>query len=590
MRLQVREDALDGAAMPASETTRREANGITSRLVLLYVERAGGPAAVGEVLDRCGMSGRGEQLLDENQWFSYDEKIALFEAAAEVLDDPKVMLHVADVAMELNVAGGLKVALRALGSPRLVYQNIVRANAKFSGSHEMELLELGRNHARISYSDLTMGGRYHSLDCQYNQGMLACVPQLFGRPPARLAHSVCGCSGGPACVYDLHWDGGGNEIRSALASTVVGGGLAVGSALLAPTLLPLGISAGVGATGVGWLRAARQERAQRRQLEAEAREQSEVAERLIGSLQDLVSELRLEDVLAKVTGNAQQTVGGKEFALLVDEGEGIRCQSFTDVPPSAIAALESWAEHAGSLEEPVTVDDVLTVPELSGLSSGCEVPFGSICAAPLIFSGRHLGVLIALATQRRTFLPRDLDLIQSYAALAAVALANARMYQSLAELASRDHLTGLLNHREFHECLTRELERCRRYAGRFSVVLFDLNHFKFVNDSHGHAEGDRVLRQVGEALVRTCRSADLAFRVGGDEFAYVLPESDADAARNAACRAREEVAALPGRLDVCYGITAFPVDGSERDELLATADARLYEMKRGPQGGIQQLR
>jgi diguanylate cyclase (GGDEF)-like protein len=247
--------------------------------------------------------------------------------------------------------------------------------------------------------------------------------------------------------------------------------------------------------------------------------------------------------------------------------------------------LERWANHAASLEEPVTVDDVLTVPELARLSSGSEVPFGSICAAPLIFSGRHLGVLIALATQRRTFLPRDLDLIQSYAALAAVALANARMYQSLAELASRDHLTGLLNHREFHESLTRELERCRRYAGRFSVVLFDLNHFKFVNDSHGHAAGDRVLRQVGEALARSCRSADLAFRVGGDEFAYILPESDEDAARSAACRAREEVAALPGRLDVCYGIASFPGDGAERDELLATADSRLYEMKRGPRNG-----
>jgi diguanylate cyclase (GGDEF)-like protein len=581
MRLRVKEDAREGAA-PAETSPRnvcRETNGITTRLVLLYVERVRGGEAVGEVLDRCGLSGRKQELLDENHWFTYAQKIALFEAAAEVLDDPRVMLHIADLAMDLNVGGGLKVALRGLGSPRLVYQNIVRANAKFSGSHQMELLELGRDHARVSYSDRTTGRRYHPLDCQYNQGMLACVPELFGRSPARVDHHVCGCKGAPACIYDLRWDGQTNRVRSALACSVLGAGLVLCSALLAPAELPLAAAAGVVATVAAWWRVAREERVQRRQLAAEAREQSEVAERLIASLQDLVSELRLEEVLAKVTANAQQAVGGKEFALLVDDGEGSRCQSYTNLPPSAVAVLESWAKHSASLEEPVTVDDVLTVPQLARLSHGCEVPFGSICAAPLIFSGQHLGVLIALATQPRTFLPRDADLIQSYAALAAVALANARMYQSLEEIASRDHLTGLLNHREFHECLTRELERCKRYGGRFSVVLFDLNHFKVVNDSSGHAEGDRVLRHVGEALARTCRRSDLAFRVGGDEFAFVLPESGEDAARTAADRARAQVAALPGRLDVCYGITAFPGDGIERDELLGSADSRLYDMK-----------
>ena len=187
---------------------------------------------------------------------------------------------------------------------------------------------------------------------------------------------------------------------------------------------------------------------------------------------------------------------------------------------------------------------------------------------------------MALATQPRTFLPRDVDLIQSYAAQAAVALANARMYQELEELASRDHLTGLLNLREFHESLTRELERCKRYGGRFSVVLFDLNRFKVVNDSHGHAEGDRVLQEAGEAIARTCRASDLAFRVGGDEFAYILPESGEEAAVAAAGRVRAELASMPERLDCSYGITVWPEDGPERARLLEAADGRLYEMKR----------
>jgi diguanylate cyclase (GGDEF)-like protein len=578
-----REHTLVDAAL-ATAPVRRETNAITSRLVLLYVDRVGGPLAVDRVLARCGLSDRKEQLLDENYWFSYTEKIALFEATAEVFDDPKVMLHIADTALEMNVAGGLKVALRALGSPRLVYQNIVRANAKFSGSHAMELLEIAPKHARISYRDLTDASRYHPLDCQYNQGMLACVPELFGHRAARVDHHVCGCKGGPACIYDLSWDTGANEIRFALGAALVGGGAVAGSALVAPALLPAGIAVGAGAGIAAALRAVQHGRYERRQLEAEAREQSEVAERLIASLQDLVSELRLDEVLAKVTANAHGAVVGKEFALLVGDGDSPRCRSRTGIPAAAVDVLERWAAGVATIEHPVTVDDVLTVHDLARLSRGSEIPFGSICAAPLIFRGRHLGVLIALATQPRTFLPRDVDLIQSYAAQAAVALANARMYQTLEELASCDHLTGLLNHREFYECLKREIERCKRYAGRFSVVLFDLNHFKDVNDTHGHAEGDRVLAQVGGALGKSCRSSDLAFRVGGDEFAYILPEANGDAATAAAARARLEVAALPGRLDVCYGITTWPEDGPGPDELLASADSRLYEMKRGERG------
>jgi diguanylate cyclase (GGDEF)-like protein len=578
-RLRARPSEIE--TIPLTTDARRETNGITSRLVLLYVEQTGGPEAVAEMLARCGMSDRGSELLDENYWFSYDEKIALFEAASAVLDDSNVMLNASAQALALNVGGGLKLALRALGSPRLVYQNIVRANAKFSGSHSMELLDVGPRHAVISYADLTPANRYHELDCQYNRGMLARVPELFGLGPAQVEHHVCGCSGGPACIYSLRWESGSNEIRFAIGATVVGGGALAATAVFDPSLLPVGAAVAGASAVAAAMRAARQGRAVRHQLEADAQEQSALADRLVASLQDLVSELRLEEVLAKITQNAQAAVVGKEFALMVDDGEGPHCQSFTRLPLSAVSILEAWAQGAmGAREQPITVDDVLAVPGLSRLAGSVDPSFGSICAAPLVFRGSRLGVLVALATQPRTFLPRDVDLIQSYAALAAVALANARMYQELEELASRDHLTGLLNLREFHESLARELGRCKRYGGRFSVVLFDLNRFKAVNDSRGHAEGDRVLKEAGGAFGQTCRSSDLAFRIGGDEFAYILPESDAEAATAAAARARAALAAMPEELDCCYGITVWPDDGPERAKLLETADSRLYEMKR----------
>lgn len=571
----------------AAPIGHRETNGITSRLVLLYVERVGGPEAVKAVLRSCGLEDRGEKLLDENYWFSYDEKIALFEAAAEVLDDPEVMLHIGDVAVELNVGEGLKVALRALGSPRLVYQSIIRAAAKFNASHSMELLELGRDRARVVYRDLSDERRYHPLDCQYNRGLLACVPELFGHPAARIGHPICGCKGGEACVYEIRWSDSPNELRLALIAGGVGGTSIAGAALLAPALLPAAI-AFAGALGLtGAARAAWRRRARWRQLENEVREQSRVAERLTASLQELVSELRVEEVLTKVTRNAQVAVRGKEFALLIDDGKGVRCQSSTGLPAAVTERIERWAtEVADTLQEPLTVEDVSLVSGLSDLSRERGGSFGSVSAAPLIFRGQRLGVLVALATQPRTFLPRDLDLIKSYAAQAAIALANARLYQAQEELASRDHLTGLLNHREFHEAMERELERCRRYGGQFSIVLFDLDRFKRVNDAHGHAEGDRVLRQVGEALATTCRASDLPFRVGGDEFAYILPNTRAEDAAAAARRARQAVASLPGGLDLSYGITVWPADAESKDSLLEQADVRLYGMKRGGQEGV----
>lgn len=571
-----------GRGHSAGPEPARETNAITSRLILLYVERVGGREAVRNVLRAAGLEDQEQLLLDENYWFSWEQKIALFEATAEVLGDRQVMIHVGRVALELQVGQGLKLALRALGSPRLVYQNIVRANAKFSGSHCMDLLDLGRDHARLRYRDLG-GHRFHPLDCQYNRGLLACIPGLFGLPYAHIAHPVCGCRGADACVYEIRWETQTDDVRFTLGAVLLGATALGATALLAPGAILAGAGAATVAAAVAAQRAVRHRRSRWQSLELEVKEQSEVAERLTGSLQDLVSELRLEEVLAKVTRNARSAVPGKEFALLIDDG-GVRCQSSTGVPGPATATLERWADEAiDQLEEPVTVDDVSLTPGLAPLAESGVVRFGSICAAPLVFRGEHLGLLVALATQPRSFLPRDVDLIQSYAAQAAIALANARLYEAQQDLARRDPLTGLLNHRLFHEQMSDEIERSSRYGSRFAVVLFDLERFKEVNDARGHAEGDRVLHSVGVALSSSCRGPDRWFRIGGDEFALILPETDADEAAAGARRAREAIAALPDHLDAAFGCAVWPDDGTAKDPLLECADRRLYAMKRDAQ-------
>jgi diguanylate cyclase (GGDEF)-like protein/putative nucleotidyltransferase with HDIG domain len=262
----------------------------------------------------------------------------------------------------------------------------------------------------------------------------------------------------------------------------------------------------------------------------------------------------------------------------VDEGGELRCSRSSELPAASIAALERWAAgsrrvHEGSL----VLEDLSTLPELCELAESSEQPLRSLCAAPLTYRGESLGVLVALAENARVFLPRDVDVLQSFATQASIALTNARMYEAQQDLASRDPLTGLLNHREFHESLARELERCRRYGGRLSVALFDLDGFKAVNDISGHAEGDRVLRRTAEVLSESCRSSDVAFRIGGDEFALLLPETAGADAQLVAERAAE-------LLGSSFGVAVWPDDGPSKEGLLARADSNLYAMKRARPG------
>lgn len=564
------------------EPAAREASGITSRLVLIYVRRAGGPGAVERVLQIAGLEGREDELLDENCWFSYEEKMALFEASAEVLDDPQVMFHIGEVAIDLEVGEGLKIALRALGSPRLVYQNVVRATAKFTGSHEMEILGLGSDHATVRYRDLTDQRRYRHLDCQYNRGLLACIPQLFGQPRAQISHPLCGCEGGESCVYEIRWERGSNIIRAGIGALVLAVATITLAATVVPALLPAAIAAGVALSAWHAIRLARFHRARIERLEGEVQDQSRVFERLGASLQDLVSDLRLGDVLAKVTRNAQVALPGKEFVLLLREPDGsFRCQDTAGVPTLARDRLETWGgELPEERMEPTTIDDVTTVETLAPLATTAGGDHRSACAAPLVFRDQRLGILVALSPGARSFLPYDDDVIRSYAAQAAIAIANARLYEAAEEMASRDHLTGLLNHREFHEAMDRELSRAKRYGGRFGVVMFDLDQFKKINDARGHAHGDQVLAQVGGAFAASCRASDLAFRVGGDELALLLPDTDGDEAEAVARRTLRAICSVPGVAGASYGITTWPADAESKDELLERADGRLYEMKR----------
>jgi diguanylate cyclase (GGDEF)-like protein len=147
-----------------------------------------------------------------------------------------------------------------------------------------------------------------------------------------------------------------------------------------------------------------------------------------------------------------------------------------------------------------------------------------------------------------------------------------------------DPLTGLYNRRYLNDRLAEESNRTQRYGGRFAVAMVDLDDFKQVNETHGHAAGDAVLRSLGGLLLGNLRRADLIFRYGGEEFVVVMPDTDGPAAAEGLLRLEDGVAGL--KLAFSAGVASFPVDGRTPEVLLRRADTRLQLAKRAGKGRV----
>jgi len=553
-------------------------SGLTSRLILSYVEREGGREAVHRVLRATGMADREAEMRDENSWFSFDQKIALWTATCDELDDPLAALHGGRAALELSVAEGLKRALRALGSPDLVFRNVVRANAKFNWSHKLESESIGPQRMRLRYVDLC-GVGYHRLDCDYTAGLLSVIPQLFGLPAAKVTHDSCGSDGAPCCEFEVSWAPGLHGPRRVL----IGAGVAA-AGLTAAGLFPEAAAVAGGGLLAAGARSLAFMRGQLQRLRVRVEEQDAAIARLFDSLGDLSADLRLDDVLDKITATAQLAAGGKDFALLLADGDTIRADRDSGIPASSLRLLERWALDAGEelAAGAVVLDDITVVPALAPLATDPEVPLGSLCAVPLVFRDDMLGVLVALAHGTTVFLPHDAAALGAYAAQAAIALSNARLVERLERQASEDPLTGLANQRSFHLACGKELARSARDGRPISIVAVDLDHFKAINDAHGHPYGDEVLRRAAHVLAASVRPHDTVARMGGEEFALLLPDTGADEARVVAERARAAVASVvvPGRpLSASAGVASHSGPHAALERLLAHADRALYRAK-----------
>jgi diguanylate cyclase (GGDEF)-like protein len=559
---------------------------VTSRLILAYVERESGRKGVQEVLAQAGLAEREAELRDENSWLSFEEKIRLWDAAVAVTGDPAVALRVGECALDFSVALTLKRALHALGSPDFVFRNVARANSKFNWAHSLEITERERGRASLRYQDIS-GVGYHHYDCDYTIGLLSTVPRLFGLPAARVSHPVCGARDGDCCLFDVQWSADTRHVnRISLAGAVSGVLMAGIGAFLDPVVSAAGGGVVVLSAGVAAVRTYRFMHRRIWALEARVRDQDETAEAQLSSLATLSSDLRLDEVLGRIMASASSAVGGAEFALLIAEAARMRADRHSGLPADALHSLEQWAqaEHKTISAGPLVIDDLSTAPSLARLARASDVPLGSACAVPLVLGERLLGVLIALAPGAGVFLAPDIRALETYGQHAAIALSNARLVDQLERQAAEDPLTGLANKRALQLACEAEISRAGRESSSLALVVLDLDHFKLINDRHGHPYGDEVLVAVAEALRTAVRGHDTVARFGGEEFVILLPRATAEEARTVADRARALIAEIDlpeGRLSSSAGAVATGGGAAPRwGELFDAADRALYQAKR----------
>lgn len=322
----------------------------------------------------------------------------------------------------------------------------------------------------------------------------------------------------------------------------------------------------------------------------------EFSRALVDAAKALTSSLKLEEVLDTLMQLVTQLLGPDNWSLmLLDEEKkelyfeivvGDAASSIRNMRLPMGKGIAGWAAaKQEAVVVPCVVDD-----ERFHDSRGLESSFRneSALVAPLLYAGRVLGVIELVSNvDERRFDQEDLALLEPFADFAAIAINNARNFRRIEDLTLTDEWTSLYNARFLRRCLAEEVERANRYHHPVSLVFMDLDHFKNVNDKHGHSVGSAVLREVADVLWTIVRNTDRPTRYGGDEFVVVMPETDKRGAYVLSERIRETIATkafvtndgVDVRITASVGIATFPDDASDASSLLDMADRAMYMAK-----------
>jgi diguanylate cyclase (GGDEF)-like protein len=235
-------------------------------------------------------------------------------------------------------------------------------------------------------------------------------------------------------------------------------------------------------------------------------------------------------------------------------------------------------------KEPLCIEDMKNSESFKSVNRD----IASLLVVPLFIRKTIFGAVLVAADKAGQYNGDDLTLLTILGEHIAATLERALYFKSQEDRAARDGLTGLFNHRIFHERLAYEVDRSRRYRRPLSIIMLDIDFFKKFNDTYGHQTGDTILKAVGECLQESVRRSDIPCRYGGEEFMIILPETAFESALIMAKRINEtvgtrSVSSSYGDLSVTVsvGVAALGMNGCESgSELIKNADTALYEAKK----------
>jgi eukaryotic-like serine/threonine-protein kinase len=317
----------------------------------------------------------------------------------------------------------------------------------------------------------------------------------------------------------------------------------------------------------------------------------------------IASALDPDEVLAGMLDSLDQLVSYQTAAIyLLDLDVAVRAEGPHTVTPSntlpRLRAGRSFdASPLEAVEGSIVPDDSAVLEAMAEHRSVGRVTSAGAwqLGVPLRAGGQSLGALELNLVEALG--DNAMKLVELLAAAAAVALQNAHLYQETQRLAITDALTGVSNYRHFHDLLVLEVERARRMDYPVGLIVMDLDHFKHVNDRHGHPTGDVALRMVADQLRKRLRRTDVIGRLGGEEFGVILPGDSLPEVAIVAeklRRAIEELPPLSGGMTsiktpvtLSLGGTSLSSDDVDAELLMSCADKALYEAKRNGRNQVR---